>query len=210
MPRIYNFRIPRPKKKKRRPRWWLWILAAMLASWQVLAFVAGWSELTLYLALPVVGMWMGCCCSGSPCCCPDFELESTAPATLTLTIDAPGCAEIDGHSATLTRTGGGGCVEYDNGSDVVGNCGSPVSMGWHLECATSGTGCTDFELTLTRSTLNCAVNGGASRTASAEDGCTCEPVLDLTFLGFNIDDSGLAPGTCDCCSGATFSVNIVE
>ena len=209
-------------RKRRKIRWpWLWILAALLATCQAAAFVVAITnddpqlrEAAVrdvwILAGPVASMWMGCCCAGSECCCPDFELESTAPATLTLTIDAPGCAEIDGHTATLTRTGGGGCVEYDNGSDVVGNCGSPVSMGWHLECATSGTGCTDFELTLTRSTLNCAVNGGASRTASAEDGCTCEPVLDLTFLGFNIDDSGSAPGTCDCCSGATFSVNIVE
>ena len=149
-----------------------------------------------------------CCCEEETiCCCPDFTSEDTAPATLTLTIN--GCGVLDGHTAVLTKTGGGGCVEYDLGSDVVGDCGSPVSMGWHLECFTDSATCDNFQLTLTRSTLNCAVNGGASHTSTVQSGCTCDP-LDLTFTGFNIDDSGLAPGTCDCCGGGTFSVNITE
>lgn len=153
-----------------------------------------------------------CCCEPTTCCCPQFETEGTSPATLTLTVNAPGCAEIDGATAVLTRVGTGNCgATYTNGSHAIGNCGSAVAVGWSLICdlagAFSGGACNDFQLTLTRSTLNCAINGGASHAEYAVS-CTCDP-FELTFDGFIINDSGLAPGTCDCCPGG-FSVTITE
>lgn len=155
-----------------------------------------------------------CCCEAATvCCCPQFEIEATAPATLTLTVNAGSCPEIDGATVTLNRVGTGTCAgNYSSNSHAIGNCGSPVSVGWLLECGTLGNGdsCLDFRLTLTRSTLNCVINGAASRTTYVQSGCTCSPLV-LTFTGFSIDDSGLAPGTCDCCpGGATFSVTITE
>jgi len=151
-----------------------------------------------------------CCCEvAATCCCSQFNTEEGAPATLTLTIDAPGCPEIDGASATLTKSGGGDCITYSNGSHAIGDCGSPVAVGWSLQCDEAPlTACENFSLTLTRSTLNCVINGGASHNIGASSGCTCSP-LDLVFTGFIIDDSGIGPGSCDCCPGG-FSVNITE
>lgn len=145
-----------------------------------------------------------CCCEEITACCPQFETEETAPATLTLTIVAPDCAEIDGANTTLDKTNP---ALYSDGSHPIGNCGSPISVGWTLECIGDGNSCEDWRLTCTRSSVICEINGGASHSIMATS-CTCDP-FELVFDGFIIDDSGVAPGHCDCCPGG-LSVIITE
>jgi hypothetical protein len=153
-----------------------------------------------------------CCCGETTCCCPQFESEETTPGTLTLTIVAPGCPEIDGASIELVHIPTGNCgATYGAGSHPIGNCGSAVAVGWSLVCdsggAFSGGSCKDFKLRLSRSTLNCTINGSSFHEEYSVS-CTCDPI-ELVFEGFIIDDSGLAPGSCDCCPGG-FSVIITE
>lgn len=152
-----------------------------------------------------------CCCEEeSQCCCEEFIPPGSAPATLTATI--VGCGALS--SGTIVMTGAvlGSCLDY-TGEDSVGNCGSNVSLGATLHCnltfPDAGT-CEDFTLEIRRSTPNCEVNGGAAQTVAGSAGCSCEP-FGVTFAGYGgVDDSGLAPGSCDCCPGGTFDVVVTE
>lgn len=150
-----------------------------------------------------------CCCEGDePCCCPQFFPLLDAPATLTATIDAPDCPEIDGAIITLVKGGGSPCNTY-TGEAVVGNCGGSVTAGFTLECTGEANGCDNYQLTMGLAQANCTASGKLGPFPS-EAGCSCEP-LDLRFCGFTIKDSGLAPGTCDCCTGSEeFCVNVTE
>lgn len=152
-----------------------------------------------------------CCCvteGPSECCCAEFIPPGSAPATLTATI--VGCGGISSGTIVMTGAVTGSCLDYTGEADV-GNCGATVNLGATLDCAIVGTGtCEDLTLEIRRTTLNCTVNGGASQTLSADSGCSCDP-FTARFSGYGgVDDSGLAPGTCDCCPGGTFDVVVTE
>lgn len=146
-----------------------------------------------------------CCCEDTPCCCTQFDPFESAPTTVTATVI--GCGPLSSGTVTLNRGAGDPCPSY-TGENLVGNCGGNVSLGMTLTCP-GGIDSTiaDFMLEVRRTSPNCTVNGGASQTLSLSSG-TCEP-LSLTFGPYGpVDDSGLAPGTCDCCPGGSFNVLI--
>lgn len=196
--------------KSCRPVWLWWAAAASLSLCQVFAFASGQASMVNLLALPVVGLWMGCCCAGGViCCCEKFFPQLDAPATLTLTIQSSSCSELNGETATLDKVSAGECPGYDGVLNL--NCGGGnFSVNVQLRCVDPSTTCEAMQLTLTPSALPGPCTANTNSPILADPGCSCDPV-DLTFCGFTLKDSGIAPGTCDCCSGTnTFCVNIVE
>lgn len=74
-----------PKKRckncrRRRLRFpWLWLVAIPLSLLQLYAFYANWEFAVYSLSLPVILMWLGCCCGGGCInCCNENPITSTA------------------------------------------------------------------------------------------------------------------------------------
>ena len=193
---VHRLLIPK-RKRKCRPRWWLWAIALLLAICQAVAFASGQATLVNWLMIPVVGMWMGCCCFDCQCpLCPGPCGDLPNTLFVSVSGDAAACCTA---SSTLAEDGSP-IFGTRSWSDVF-TCEGDLTFTFTMSLAcfddTPPDQCMQFEL---RITIDCLREPDADTETWEDDQVSCEPeefVCDPLYIVFR---PTITTGA-DCCSG---------
>jgi len=142
------------------------------------------------------------CCDCDECCCTRFN-DAAPPIELRARVVAPGCPEIDGITANMSKAaeGEGQCQLYTLSSGWSGDCDPPTNMGLQLYCPDDGDSCRDYRLNMIPGNSGCknlATNINVEPTL-----CDCGSDVDKAYFifdGFSLVDDPPKTG-CACCAG---------
>lgn len=147
-----------------------------------------------------------------PGCCSSLEPDCPPPRTLTATVVAPGCLEIDGRTATLFP-GGGGCQSWTGVMELGTNPGicSPVNFALTFFCNRDDCGddglCGNYQLTVGVGNSACQNNADLGTFLNPLDLTPCQ-CGDMPFWNFEVGALQNKPMASDCACCGIFHIRI--